>query len=171
MADLEYSSLEALARLLTKVRERIPELSQEIQEAIDLGKDTEVSDGPLRRSRKFRRKEALTDQEALTLAVDVLGAYYIELPLFIQSAAKNFRGAAVDQRSSSETSAPAKGLSERVGADKTIAIAGQTETQRTEGRSQPLKPDLQNLVAPAHEFTDEQQARLQRIKQLVSFEE
>ncbi|MBN9489438.1 MAG: hypothetical protein J0H44_19555 [Alphaproteobacteria bacterium] len=179
MATQGYSSSDALARLLAKVGERLPDVAQEIQAAIDLGKDVEIPDaatgGGRRKSRVFRRKEALTDREALSLAVAALRAYCVELPLFVKSTADNFRSAVVGARKTERTS-EAVDLAFEIqvtgeDSEKAVEIASQTETQKPEGRSQPLKPEAERLTPMAPDAIEQQKDRLKRLVDLVNFDD
>jgi len=169
--DHDYSPSDALARILTKARDRSPQLAQEIQAAIDLGKDVTVTDSASRRTRIFRQKQTLSDQEAIEAALAVLRAYYLEFPLFVSSASTNFKKAAIG-------AAVAEGQIRRSttggtifgeGADKELQVAGQTETQRIELESDPLKGELEQLVPPTDQFIEHQRERMNRVANLVRF--
>ncbi|HKH46317.1 MAG TPA: hypothetical protein VKM72_16775 [Thermoanaerobaculia bacterium] len=96
MSTHDYTAAQALELLLGKLKERDADLALHVQSAIDAGKDVEERE-PSRRSRKrprvYRKVVRLSDEEALQVALDVLQAYFVEQPLFVDSAAKNFRPA------------------------------------------------------------------------------
>jgi len=136
MARHDYSPHEALGLLMQKLRERDEDLATEIQAAIDAGKDVEETE-PTGRARKktrsYRRAVRITDEEALRVATNALRAHFIEQPLFVESAADDFRSAAIDtqgghapRRPNGQGQAkPATG----VDVEKILEIETQIETQ------------------------------------------
>jgi len=98
MADHDYTSEEALKTLLRRVRERDKTLAERIRIAIDAGKDIRQTETPVgrrqRAARTYRQKVPYSHEEALAVALDVLQSHFIELPMFINSAAADFEKAA-----------------------------------------------------------------------------
>ena len=102
MARHDYSPREALTLLMNKLIDRDADLAREIRAAVDAGKDVEERETTGRgrkKTRVYRRAVRLTDEEALQVAANALRAHFVEQPLFVNSAADNFRAAAIDARS------------------------------------------------------------------------
>lgn len=91
-----YTAAQALEVLLRKLSERDPDLAQHVRYAIDAGKDVEERERfpGHKKLRVYRKVVRLTDEEALQVALNALQAYFVEQPLFVNSAAENFRSAA-----------------------------------------------------------------------------
>lgn len=84
---------------MRKLRERDEDLAGQVQKAIDAGKDvseTEPATGRRNEARVYRKTVPFTHEEALHVALDALQSYFVELPLFANSAADNFAKAAVE---------------------------------------------------------------------------
>jgi hypothetical protein len=167
----DYSPEQALDVLLRKLRERDVTLETAVRAAIDLGKDvTEVQAVGRRRVRKYRKTVPFTHEEALRLALDVLQAYFVDLPFCINSSIENLRSAAVSaarQERSPWGEEENKVVSnEQVGDEKEVEIELQTVTQisRTQQETLPLKTWEQQAI-------DNQFDQLKRIAHLFDFTE
>jgi hypothetical protein len=149
----DYTPEQALDTLLNKLRERDLSLEAIVRSAIDLGKDaTEEQQLGRRRVRRYRKTVPFTHEEALHVSLDVLQAYFVELPLCINSAIGNFKSAGID---ASRQDGPAWILEERklvtaehVGEEKPMEIELQTVTQisRTQKDTLPLKTWERQLI-------------------------
>ena len=138
MSDQEYTAEQALDLLLAKLREKSPDLADDVQEAIDAGKDaSETEPAPDRRKkdRVYRKTVAYSHAEALQVALKALHAYFVEQPLFVDSALQQFAKAAVGVppprrilRGGQEKEAEPVFL-EHAGEEKNVEIEIQTETQ------------------------------------------
>jgi hypothetical protein len=98
MPNHDYSSQEALNVLMRKLRFRDQGLAAEVQAAIDAGKDvleTEPSNDRRRSARAYRKTVPFSHEEALQVALDALQAFFVEQPLFANSAAASFAAAPV----------------------------------------------------------------------------
>lgn len=143
MPEHEYNAEKALEVFMRKLRVRDEALADEIQAAIDAGKDiSEIEQSPDRRkkSRIYRKTVPFTHEEALQVAIDALQAHFVEQPLFVESAAFNFSKTGIDQsrrrfrpgverprlNSSKEREAVSM---EQVDEEKEVQIELQTETQ------------------------------------------
>src|SRR5436853_4341160 len=138
MSVHDYTPELALETLLRKVRGKDGTLAERIRSAIDAGKDineTETPKNRWQRPRVYRRKVAYSHEEALVITLDVLQAHFIELPLFINSAAADFEKAAIGtpaQTSQRPTALWHEGEAvtiESEGEPKQLQVELQTETQ------------------------------------------
>jgi hypothetical protein len=169
MATNDVSAREALAILLRKLHDADPVLEERVRAAIDAGHDVEEQQQPAtrkRRPRVYRRTVRLTDRQALQVALDVLKAYFVEQPLFIDSATRDFREAAV-----SDSQQPLfAGLREDVrsdtregvGTEKALEVELQIETQITPADSPTLR-----LSAPDHSELEQQEANIVKLETLL----
>jgi len=149
----DYTPEQALDTLLTKLREKDLSLEAAVRSAIDLGKDvTEVQRLGRKRVRRYRKTVPFTHEEALHISLDVLQAYFVDLPVCINSAVDNFKSAAV---AVSRQNRPAwvqeerrLGATEHVGDEKPLEIELQTMTQisRTQQQTLRLKTWEQQLI-------------------------
>ena len=132
----DYSPREALVLLLTKVRERDPELARHLQSSIDTGKDVSEKEYlPNRKKpRVYRRTVRFTDEEALRIATEGLQAHFVEQPLFITSAAHQFAAAALgdraDPRRVTSSEAQAVASTEGVGIEKQLQAEVKSNSKR-----------------------------------------
>lgn len=171
MSKHDYTPEQALEVLLRKLGERDAMLEGSVRGAIDMGKDVpEVQPTSRRRVRRYRKTVPFTHDEALRLTLDVLQAYFVDLPLCINSSIENFRLAAVgalrrDQSAWGETRAKL-GSEEHVGETKEMEIELQTVTQisRTQQETLPLK----TMERPS---IDDQLNHLKRLADLFDFAE
>lgn len=175
MSNHEYTPEQALEVLLRKLRERDATLEGIVRAPIDAGQDIIVTE-PRRNGRGkpriYRQTVPFTHEEALQVALDVLRAYFVELPLFINSTTENFKTAAVGiPRHQATPSRRAENEPERVekeaqGIAKDVEIELETATQisRTPRETMPLEP-LERLQV------DDQLANLTRLAEAVYFNE
>jgi hypothetical protein len=175
VSDHDYTPERALEVLLRKLGERDARLEGVVRAAIDAGQDIVVTE-PRRNGRGkpriYRQTVPFTHEEALQVALDVLRAYFIELPLFINSTTENFRTAAVGIPRHQATSwrrdenEPEPVAMEAQGIPKDVEIELETATQisRTPRETMPLKP-LERLQV------DDQLANLTRLASVVNFVE
>jgi hypothetical protein len=176
MPDHTYTPLQALELLMRKVAARDAALAVHIQEAIDAGKDVPEVEPSLDRRRKpriYRKKVAYSPEEALGVALDALQAYFVEQPLFIDSAAQNLAKAAIGTPKhpianwaySSLASEPEPIELGGIDQTKEILIEIQTETQlsRVEEETFPLKAKSRDEIAA-------QQRQIAMLHHLITFE-
>ncbi|HEX8174052.1 MAG TPA: hypothetical protein VF543_02915 [Pyrinomonadaceae bacterium] len=173
MSDHDYTPEQALETLLRKVGERDPILAERIRIAIDAGKDISETEVPRTRKQKprtYRRKVAYSHKEALAVALGVLRSHFIELPLFINSAAANFAEAAIGipeptRRQQAIMSHGSDALILKgAGEPKQLQIELQTETQLSN-----VNEDTLNMEPVAEGLIEEEQANLRRLEELTSF--
>ncbi len=173
MSVHDYSPQQALEILLQKVRNKDTTLADRIKVAIDEGKDInepEKVKGRKQKTRHYRRKVAYTHDEALGIALDVLQAHFIELPLFINSAASDFKEAAIGIPSQvSKWIVLMKNEDEEVitqseGESKQIQVELQTETQLS-----PTDQDIFSLEPVPLGQLDEQRSNFKHLRELVEF--
>jgi hypothetical protein len=173
MSDHSYTAQQALEVLMKKLRERDETLAAHVQAAIDIGKDVSES-LPATRSRKkthiFRKTVAFTHEEALQVAMNALQAYFVEQPLFIDEAAKNFAEAGLGAQASGqfqfqisdEEREPVK--IEHLGDEKQIEIELQTETQISRTGEETV-----SLIRTVKSQIEEQQRNIARLRTLADF--
>lgn len=98
MSAHDYTPEQTLDLLMRKLRRADEHLANEIQEAIDAGKDVEEKEPPRGRRKKprvYRKTAPYSYEEALQVALDVLQAHFIEQPLFANSCSVNLAAAAI----------------------------------------------------------------------------
>jgi len=144
--ELTYTAREALESLLAIVQIRDIELAKELHAAIDVGKDAfELADSNRKKQRSYRKTVAFTYEEALQVAVDALQAYFVEQPLFVNSALENLRKTAMEGADNAEVqwnveSVKREQLSTQPpGEEKDVEFEIQTETQIERGGDESLK--------------------------------
>lgn len=171
MSRHDYTPEQALEMLLRKLGERDITLQTAVRAAIDLGKDvTETQQVGRNRVRKYRKTVPFTHEEALRVALDVLQAYFVDLPLCINSCIDNFRATAVG--ASKQDLSPwvaeekVSVSTEHVGSEKEVEVELQTATQisRTQQETWPLK-------AAERQVINNQLDQLKRIMALFGFTE
>ena len=168
----DYSPREALDLLLQKVTERDPELARHLQSVIDAGKDVSEREysGNRKKPRVYRKTVRFTDEEALRIATEGLQAHFVEQPLFITSAARDFAAAALGARADpwrvtlSEEQAVAS--TEGVGIGKQLEIELQTETHISRVDEQNIR-----LLPPAEDVLEQQKLHVERLFDLVTFDQ
>lgn len=139
MNSNEYTDEEALATLIRKLEERDTALAVHVQGVINAGRDIEEREPVARGSRRlrtYRRTVPFSPDEALQTAVEVLRAYFIELPQIVNSTLDDFRPVALarpgDAWSPFGTTTGEEDLVlEALGVDKEVQIEIETETQIT----------------------------------------
>jgi len=169
MPHHDYSPREALDLLLRNIREREPELALQLQAVIDAGKDVVETEPPLTRraQREYRKTVRFTDEEALRIALDALQAHFVEQPLFVQSAARNFTTAAVGNHRTLWNADWLQGeptAREGIGLEKDLVIEIQTETQISEPEEQTVR-----LPAGSGRQIEEQRNNIKRLLELIDF--
>jgi len=174
MPDHDYTPEEALRTLLRKIEERDENLAERIRIAIDAGKDIRQTETPVgrrqRAARSYRQKVPYSHEEALAVALDVLQSHFIELPMFINSAAANFEKAAVGVPADTRRGqSPIRHEAEAVilkaqGEQKQLQIELQTETQLS-----PTNEDTLNLEPIPEAQIEEERANLDHLKDLTIF--
>ena len=170
MPSHDYSPREALDLLLRKVKERAPELANNLQSAIDAGKHVSEREETTERkkSRTYRKTVPLTDEEALLVVIGSLRAYFVEQPLFANSAIREFTDAALaahpDPQELVSGNSPPKST-EGVGLEKQLQVELQTATQISETGEQTAR-----LSSTSQDLLMEQQANLKRLLEALTFD-
>lgn len=174
MSNHDYTPEQALQTLLRKVRERDETLAERIRIAIDAGKDIRETERPRGRRqralRTYRRKVPYTHEEALAVALDVLQAHFIEIPMFVKSAAADFEEAAIgvpvdSRRGQTQNKHEVEAVTLKdTGAPKQLQIEIQTETQLS--NTNEVIFDLEPM--PEGQI-EEERANLNRLKDLTTF--
>lgn len=173
MSAHDYTPEQALDLLMRKLRHADGHLANEIQEAIDAGKDIEEKEPSQSRRRKprvYRKTAPYSYEEALQITIDVLQAHFIEQPLFANSCAVNLAAAAIgiptEPQSAAleitEQSEDVELLNE--GEGKAVVIEMRTETQIS-GASQEV---FDFRTVPDAEI-EEQKNNLARLKEMLDF--
>ena len=170
MPSHAYSPHEALDLLLRRIKERAPELAHSLQSAIDAGKDVSEKAKTTKheKSRTYRKTVPLTDEEVLLVVINSLRAYFVEQPLFANSAIREFAGAALaahpDPREFAAGDSPLE-LIDGAGLQKQLQIELQTETQISEAGEQTAR-----LQSTSQDVVMEQQANLKRLLEALTFD-
>ena len=168
----EYNPQQALESLMAKLKSRDEELAAEVQAAIDAGKDvTETEPIPGRRKRHvYRRIVPFSSSEALQIALNVLQAYFVEGPLFVDSTANALASAGVGvryQRQDFPRSNIEKSESvsiQGVGEEKSIEVEIQTETQVLRAGEETLR-----LSRVPMSMIEEQRQQVRHLRELIDF--
>lgn len=156
---------------MSKLSAKDEKLAKEVQSAIDAGKDiseTEPSIDQRRKERMYRKTVPFTHEEALQVALNALQAYFVEQALFVDSAAGNFKKAAIamtdDWFNFGFTDEGA--FLEGNGEVKPIVIELKTETQldRTGVEAMQLVPQERSKI-------EAQKYRLDDLRRMVDFKE
>jgi hypothetical protein len=177
MPSHEYTSQQALELLLRKLTTQETTLAQEVQTAIDAGKDVEKdveeAERAIDRRRKprvYRRTIPLSFEEALQVAINVLQAHFVEQPLFVSSQADNFSKAAIaipaqQNRGRGTGNLESEDLSmEAEGMEKAVEVEVQPETRISTGPDAPIP-----LKKIPEEQINEQLRNIQRLRDLTDF--
>jgi hypothetical protein len=170
MAPNDYSPRQALELLMRKLHERDQALARQVQSAIDMGKDVEETERTGRgKQRVYRRTVRFSDEEALKMAIDALQACFVEQPLFVKSAKKDFLLAAIgvpDTRSFVLGRERQRAFLTHEGEEKSVEIELQTETQvlREAQQTFPLDPVAEPLI-------EQQTENLNELRSLTNFNE
>lgn len=169
----DYTPEQALELLMRKLRHFDEHLADEIQEAINAGKDvaeTEQSRNRRKKPRIYRKTVPYSFEEALQIAIAALQAHFIEQPLFANSCAANFAKAAIDipkkpQPSRYEVMEQNGDLelqSERE--EKVVVIEMQTETQISR-----TGQEVFELKTISEKEIEEQKQNLKLLKEMLDF--
>lgn len=175
MSAHDYTPEEALETLLSKLHQGSPALEASVRGAIDAGKDmseTVRGQGRGRRSRTYRKIVPFSHEEALQVGLNVLRAYFIEIPQCINSAIDNFRGTAlgVPEHSSrpfhfdEPWAEPV--IKELEGEEKAVEIELQTITQI----SKSFQETLPLKIVESQQVRDKED-KFKQLTQLVDFSE
>lgn len=176
---LEYTSEAALELLMRKLTGLNPELAGRVQTAMDEGKDIQEVEPSRRRGKKksrlYRKTVPYTDEEALTVALKALEAYFIQHPLFINSLhhniAKTIIGEPRRSRYPWEKGQTFSVKKETEGIEKQVVVEIHTETQlRTAIQVVGSTQEMEDLAPVGTKGVDEQRRNLSRLRELVSFE-
>ena len=171
MPSHDYSHRQALDLLLRKVRERVPELADSLQAAIDAGKDvSEVESSTKRkRSRTYRKTVPVTDEEALHIVTNGLRAYFVEQPLFARSVVREFAKAALAKHTDTRGRFWSDNLppesTDGLGHEKEIQLELQTETQISRAGDQTAQ-----LSPPSDDVLTQQRTNIERLVEVVTFD-
>jgi hypothetical protein len=162
MSKHEYTAGQALELLLGKLNERDETLAAHVRSAIDAGKDVKQRApvrGRRRKQRVYRKAVPFTEEEALGVALDALQAYFVEQPLFINSAAQDFRTAVVREEREGRL------RDRQAESAKILEVAVETETQL----SPAPQPTVRLSPVPA-EHVEEQLGNIRRLRDLLDFD-
>ncbi len=173
MAAHDYSPRDALDLLMTKLREHDEQLASEIQSAIDAGKDVEEKESLSRRkrARSYRRTVRFSDAEALNIVIEALQAHFIEQPVFLNSAEKEFLHTVIAGpawRSPLGLDDEETSLFADEGSDspKSLVVELQTETQFSSEDQQTFE-----LHPIPDQEIEQQKANLAKLRSLATFGE
>ncbi len=166
----EYSPKQALELLIEKIRKLDPSLADIVQAAIDTGKDIpeETDSFSRKKKRTYRKRVPFSHEEALKVAIDVLQAYFVEQPLFVNVASATFAQAAVGVPNNRLLPGPPDSKErepvslERKGEDKKIEIELQTETQIAKSGEETL-----NLKCVPEQQIEEQRQNIRKLRDLT----
>lgn len=173
----DYTPSEALELLMRKLQEKDARIAQNIQSIIDSGQDIQEEQTSNRRGKKkraYRRTVPFTTEEALEVALKALNSYFVEIPLFINSATENFKESSITVSSQpEESSTRSNSVNERsritlagVQEKKRIEFELQTETQISRNEQETLP-----ISSFEEEQIDRQRSNLKRIQFLLNFAE
>lgn len=175
MPQNEYTPEHALEALLSRVKERDEQLAINIKHAIDSGTDIEetpVIQGKKSKAKTYRRSVPYTHKEALFVAIEALQAYFVELPLFIESVKSSFQKTECRDLPVSDTnnmplfpnaSSKIECLNE-ANCDKNIVIELKTERQITK-----QEQDIFDLKDVNCEDIDAMKEKIGNLKKLLTF--
>lgn len=179
MPKHSYTPQNALKLLMTKLSDQDTTLAALVQAAIDAGKDfSETAPAANRKtkSRVYRRTVPFTHEEALQMALDALQAYFVEQPLFADSAAANLARTVIGVPHNNLShvafsAATSKGEPEPVSLEseneeKAFEIEMQTETQLSKTAEMAI-----TLKRMPKELIDAQRRHLADLRQLMNFSE
>ena len=158
---------------MKKLSARNEAFGAQVQEAIDAGKDvseTEPATDRRKKARAYRRTVPFTHEEALRVALDALQAYFVEQPLFVDSATANLAKAAigVPQAFSRSVAAGEREPLSLEGADeeKAVEIEMQTETQLSRTGEETIR-----LKRASKELIGEQRDHIAALRELTNFKQ
>jgi hypothetical protein len=175
----QYTPQQALDVLMRKLRARDDVLADHVQAAIDAGKDvSETEPAPDRRkkARVYRKTVPFSHEEALQVALDALQAYFVEQPLFVDSAADSLAKSAIGvprHNLPSWAFSPAAYAGEREplslegkNEEKAVEVEMQTETQISRTGEETVR-----LKRVSKEQIGEQRQHIVRLRKLADFTE
>lgn len=183
MGEHTYTPEQALSLLLAKLSDRSSELATQVRVAIDIGKDIwEKSPSRNGKTRWYRKSVPFSEEEALQVAIDVLQAYFVEQPMFVDSSADEFAKAALGharQRSirfPTEIATDPLGLERELereqvdlsdqGVPKAIEIELQTETQISR-----TNQEMITLKRMSPEAIKGECENIRKLREFLTFEE
>ena len=114
----------------------------------------------------YRKTMPLNSEEALRVAIDVLRAHFVERPLFVTSAMREFGWAVLgsDEHRRKSPLFDEPELMEKVSSAKQLEVEIQTETQLSR-----VKEGTVALSAPDEELIEQQRMNVQKLDDLVKF--
>jgi len=160
---------------MRKLKGRDAILADHVQDAIDEGKDiseTEISRDRRQKPHTYRKTVPFTHDEALLVAIQVLEAHFIEVPLFINSAVADFTQSALgipDQKPAIQVvgnDEPELVIERAQGEPKDLEVELQPETRLTGEDRIPL-----SLQPIALARINEEKENLRRLLEMVDFDE
>ncbi len=169
----EYSPQEALGLLMGELRSRDEQLALEVQEAIDAGKDVTATEPVPGRKEEhaYRRTVAYSTEEALQVAMDALRAYFVEQPMFVDSASDDLAQSVIGIPTGRRTTAQIlrnerEALTlEGQGVEKQLEIEIHTETQIARTGEETLR-----LRRVPTDQIEEQRQNINHLRELMTFE-
>ena len=173
MPSHEYTPQQALELLLRRLTTQETTLAQEVQAAIDTGKDIEETERAIpgrRKPRVYRRTIALSFEEALQVALNILQAHFVEQPLFVFSQADNFAKAAIGSPTQENFGWNVGNLEsqhpslEAEGTEKAVEVQMQPETRISSITDAPIP-----LKPAPEEQINEQIRNIQHLRDLTDF--
>lgn len=170
MSNHDYTAQEALEALLQLVEQRVPGLLHRIKLAIDSGTEDQDEEavkgkGKKNKIRKYNINRPYTAEEALEVALGVLQAYFVETPLFINSALSNFEKTAIGATTKTFAGYGERGIDlEDEGKPKKVQIELHTETQISRATQ-----EMFSLEYKSAEEINKQRENLDQLKNLVTF--
>ena len=177
MPDHRYTPQQALDLLMKKLMARDETLAAQVQAALDAGKDvseTEPATDRRKKARVYRKTVPFTREEALQIAFDALQAYFVEQPLFVDSAAANLAKAAIGvpqqnlpnwaYSAAASASEPEPVSLEGQNEEKAVEIEMQTETQLSK-----TGEETKSLKRMPKELIDEQRYHIADLRKLTNF--
>lgn len=178
MNGLDYTPEEALKILMARVRNADADLADEVQAAIDQGRDIQLEDFPggRKNARSYRKTVPYSPEDALQVALNSLNAHFVELSVIVNSCLEEMLQVVVGeprrQRQYWEKEKPFAVDQNSKGKEKQVEIELVTPTQlpRETTALEPLHPTFR-LERTDPERTREQQENLRRLRELTNFEQ
>jgi hypothetical protein len=169
----EYTPYEALELLMRALRSRDEQLASEVQEAIDEGRDVTATERVPGRKKEhsYRMTVAYSPEEALQVAIDALRAYFVEQPMFVDSASDDLAQAVVGVPTGRTTSGQRlqneqdELALEGLGIEKQVEIEIHTETQIARIGEETLR-----LTRVRTDEIEEQRQNINFLRKLATFE-
>ncbi|HEY0075467.1 MAG TPA: hypothetical protein VGB77_15320 [Abditibacteriaceae bacterium] len=145
---------EAYEAILKRLDNRVPELASRIRDAVQEGKQvyeqfpSNSSKQKTQKSRTVRQKVPYTYEEAVGIALEILKAHFVELPLVINSAHDNFAAVA--------RATPLTGRT-------LFGMSGDPEKVKLEDAGEPKIIEVELVTATAIVATDRETVPLERV--------